>query len=42
VGATNLFDKEWFVHSRGGFFGGGLVAGAPFQAYASFSVIVNW
>jgi Fe(3+) dicitrate transport protein len=35
VGATNLFDKEWEVHSRGGFFGPGLVAGAPRQAYAS-------
>ena len=35
VGATNLFDKEWDVHSRGGFFGPGLVAGAPRQAYAS-------
>ncbi|NJN14740.1 MAG: TonB-dependent receptor, partial [Planctomycetes bacterium] len=27
VGATNLFDHDWYVHSRGGFFGGGLVAG---------------
>lgn len=35
VGMTNLFDREWEVHSRGGFFGGGLVAGAPRQAYAS-------
>lgn len=35
VGATNLFDREWEVHSRGGFFGPGLVAGAPRQAYAS-------
>ena len=35
VGATNLFDKDWEVHSRGGFFGAGLVAGAPRQAYAT-------
>ena len=35
VGATNLFDREWYVHSRGGFFGGGLVAGPPRQAYVS-------
>ena len=35
IGATNLFDKEWNVHSRGGFFGPGLVAGAPRQAYGS-------
>jgi Fe(3+) dicitrate transport protein len=35
VGATNLFDNDWFVHSRGGFFGGGLVAGPPRQAYVS-------
>lgn len=42
IGATNLFDNDWFVHSRGGFFGGGLVAAAPFQAYASFQIVVNW
>ncbi|NQU47588.1 MAG: TonB-dependent receptor [Planctomycetes bacterium] len=36
VGASNLFDKEWEVHSRGGFFGPGLVAGAPRQSYAAF------
>ncbi len=35
VGAHNLFDKEWEVHSRGGFFGPGLVAGAPRQVYAA-------
>jgi len=35
VGAANLFDKEWEVHSRGGFFGAGLVSGAPRQAYAT-------
>jgi Fe(3+) dicitrate transport protein len=40
VGATNLFDKEWEVHSRGGFFGPGLVAGAPRQAYATVMVQV--
>jgi Fe(3+) dicitrate transport protein len=33
VGATNLFDQDWHVHSRGGFFGGGKVAGPPRQAY---------
>ena len=38
VGATNVFDAEWFVHSRGGFFGGGKVAGAPQQVYAGFQL----
>jgi len=38
IGATNVFDEDWFVHSRGGFFGGGKVAGAPQQFYASLSV----
>ena len=38
VGVTNLFDKEWEVHSRGGFFGGGKVAGAPRQVYFG----MNW
>jgi Fe(3+) dicitrate transport protein len=33
VGATNVFDEEWLVHSRGGFFGGGKVAGPPRQLY---------
>ncbi len=33
AGVTNLFDKEWALHSRGGFFGGGKVAGNPRQAY---------
>ena len=42
IGATNLFDKEWYVHSRGGFFGGGLVAGPPLQFYASLDLIFNW
>jgi Fe(3+) dicitrate transport protein len=42
VGATNLFDKEWYVHSRGGFFGGGLVAGAPRQGYFTFNLTHNW
>jgi len=41
VGATNLLDKEWFAHSRGGFFGGGKVAGAPRQAFASVSLTFN-
>jgi len=35
VGATNLFDTDWFVHSRGGFFGGGKVAGPPRRGYVS-------
>lgn len=38
IGATNVFDKEWSVHSRGGFFGGGEVAGPPRQVYASLNV----
>jgi Fe(3+) dicitrate transport protein len=42
VGATNLFDKDWYVHSRGGFFGGGKVAGAPLQTYASVEILFNW
>ena len=41
VGATNLLDEEWYVHSRGGFFGGGKVAGAPRQAFASVSFTIN-
>ncbi len=32
-GATNVFDQDWYVHSRGGFFGGGKVAGPPRQTY---------
>jgi Fe(3+) dicitrate transport protein len=36
LGATNLFDQEWDVHSRGGYFGGGKVSGPPRQAYARF------
>ena len=42
VGATNLFDREWAVHSRGGFFGGGKVAGPPRQAYVSANLVVWW
>jgi len=42
VGATNLFDNDWFVHSRGGFFGGGQVAGPPVQTYASIQLLFNW
>lgn len=38
IGATNVFDEEWFVHSRGGFFGGGKVAGPPRQAYFGLQV----
>jgi Fe(3+) dicitrate transport protein len=42
LGATNLFDNEYSVHSRGGFFGGGKVAGAPFQWYFSAGLNVTW
>lgn len=35
-GASNVFDQDWFVHSRGGFFGGGKVAGPPRQVYLRF------
>jgi Fe(3+) dicitrate transport protein len=42
VGATNLFDHDWFVHSRGGFFGGGKVAGPPLQGYVSVQLLFNW
>lgn len=42
VGATNLFDHEWYVHSRGGFFGGGKVAGPPRQGYVSASYKVSF
>ena len=38
VGVTNLFDDEWSVHSRGGFFGGGKVAGPPQQLYVGLQV----
>ncbi len=38
AGANNLFDKEWFVHSRGGFFGPGLAAGPPRQVYGSVNL----
>lgn len=33
IGGTNIFDEDWSVHSRGGFFGGGKVAGPPRQLY---------
>lgn len=35
VGASNLFDHDWFAHSRGGFFGPGIAAGPPRQVYGS-------
>lgn len=35
LGVTNLMDEERFVHSRGGFFGGGRVAYPPQQAYVT-------
>lgn len=41
-GLTNLFDREWEVHSRGGFFGGGLVAGSPRQAFAMLEFLLEW
>lgn len=37
-GATNVFDEDWEVHSRGGFFGGGKVAGPPRQIYMSLQL----
>jgi len=42
VGATNLFDQDWYVHSRGGFFGGGLVAGPPRQEYFMVQLSMSW
>jgi outer membrane receptor protein involved in Fe transport len=42
VGATNLFDHEWYVHSRGGFFGGGKVAGPPRQAYVGLGYTLSF
>ncbi|MDH3591634.1 MAG: TonB-dependent receptor, partial [Planctomycetota bacterium] len=41
-GFTNLFDKDWFVHSRGGFFGGGMVAGQPRNGYIAFQLTTVW
>jgi outer membrane receptor for Fe3+-dicitrate len=41
VGVTNLFDTDWEVHSRGGFFGGGLVAGGPRQAYVTMGLTLR-
>jgi Fe(3+) dicitrate transport protein len=42
LGATNLADESWHVHSRGGFFGGGQVAGPPRQFYFSAALSVRW
>lgn len=42
LGATNLFDEEWSVHSRGGFFGGGKVSGSPRQAYLAAGLRVSF
>lgn len=42
VGASNLFDEDWYVHSRGGFFGPGLAAGPPRQVYGSVGVNVKF
>ena len=41
AGVTNLFDNDWHVHSRGGFFGGGLVAGPPRQGYLSLDFSID-
>jgi Fe(3+) dicitrate transport protein len=42
AGVTNLLDTDWEVHSRGGFFGGGLVAGAPRQMYFNAGLTVKF
>jgi len=42
VGATNVFDKQWLVRSRGGFFGGGIVAGPPRQGYVTLNLDFSW
>ena len=42
VGANNLFDHDWYVHSRGGFFGPGLAAGPPRQIYGSVGLNVKF
>ena len=41
-GVTNLFDRDWEVHSRGGFFGPGLVAGMPRQTYVTLLLDLRW
>ncbi len=41
AGVTNLFDHEWYIHSRGGFFGGGLVAGPPRQVYLAANLDID-
>jgi Fe(3+) dicitrate transport protein len=42
AGATNLFDEDGWVHSRGGFFGGGKVAGPPRQAYVGVGLKLSF
>lgn len=42
LGASNLFDEDWYVHSRGGFFGPGLAAGPPRQVYGSVGLNVTF
>ncbi len=42
TGASNLFDQDWYVHSRGGFFGPGLAAGPPRQVYGSLGLNVKF
>jgi Fe(3+) dicitrate transport protein len=42
TGASNLFGHDWYVHSRGGFFGPGLAAGPPRQVYGSIELKYNF
>jgi Fe(3+) dicitrate transport protein len=42
LGVTNLLDEERFVHSRGGFFGGGRVAYAPRQVFLSLALTLEF
>lgn len=42
LGANNLFDKDWHMHSRGGFFGPGLAAGPPRQLYGTVGLNVRF
>jgi Fe(3+) dicitrate transport protein len=41
-GVTNLLDAERYVHSRGGFFGGGRVAYAPRQLFLTLGVTISF
>lgn len=42
MGSNNLFDKDWYVHSRGGFFGPDRAAGPPRQVYGSVGLNVRF